>query len=181
MRRKDRKMSKEFGMKLIDKARYGVLSMIDGEKPYGIPLSIVRDNNRLYFHSAMNGRKTEIFKKNSKVSVAFVGEIKIPEVFSEKELEKIGKDSSKIESLLSDVFTTEFESVIVNGQVKFVENETEKIRAMKLICKKYTPTKMKYFNMAIKAGLNRTNVYRVEIKGISSKRKKYNLTGEEIK
>lgn len=36
MRRKDREMSAEFGRDIIDKSRYGVISMIDGDnEPYG--------------------------------------------------------------------------------------------------------------------------------------------------
>ena len=62
-----------------------------------------------------------------------------------------------------------------------LEDEKEKIKAMKLICEKYTPRKMKYFDMAIKAGLKRTNVYKVEIEDITSKRKKYDMHGEELK
>lgn len=50
MRRKDREMDREFGLKVIDKATYGVLAMVDEGKPYCIPLSIVRDGNTLYFH-----------------------------------------------------------------------------------------------------------------------------------
>jgi len=52
MRRKDREMGRDFGYYVIDRARYGILSMIDGDEPYGIPLSIVRHEENLYFHSA---------------------------------------------------------------------------------------------------------------------------------
>ena len=52
---------------------------------------------------------------------------------------------------------------------------------MRLVCEKYTPDKMEYFDMAIKAGLSRTNVYRVEIEAITSKRKKYDSSGKEMK
>jgi nitroimidazol reductase NimA-like FMN-containing flavoprotein (pyridoxamine 5'-phosphate oxidase superfamily) len=48
MRRKDREMNKEFGIEVIDNSRYGVVSVIDEDnEPYGIPLSIVRDENIL--------------------------------------------------------------------------------------------------------------------------------------
>ena len=51
MRRKDREMSEEFALKIIDKSRYGIVSMIDSDNmPYGLPLSIVRDDKNLYFH-----------------------------------------------------------------------------------------------------------------------------------
>lgn len=182
MRRKDREMGIEFGLKVIDKAAYGILSMIDeNDEPYGIPLSIVRDGDILYFHSAMDGKKVKIFEKNPKVNVAFVGETKIPENYTKKELDEMMKDESKAALFISSVFTTEFESTVVKGQVKPVEYEEEKIKAMKLICEKYTPTKMDYFNIAIKAGLKRTNVYKIEIEEIKAKRKKYDANGQEMK
>lgn len=182
MRRKDRQMNEDFGKQVIDKARYGVVSMIDEDGiPHGLPLSIVRYGNNLYFHSAKDGKKVEILKNNPKVSIAFVGHVNIPENYTKDELDEIVKDESKAASLVSNVFTTEFESAIVKGEAKPVEDEEEKIKAMKLICEKYTPDKMKYFDKAIKAGLNRTSVYRIEIEEITAKRKKYDTNGEEIK
>lgn len=181
MRRKDREMSKEFGMEVIDKSKYGILSMVDDDVPYGLPLSIVREENALYFHSAKEGRKVEVFRKNPKVSVVFIGEIKIPENFTKEELNEMEMDSSKAEEFISSVFTTEFESTIVTGQVKLIEDENEKTKAMKLTCEKYTPTKMKYFDMAIKSGLNFVNVYRIDIEEITAKRKKYDIDGNEMK
>ncbi len=182
MRRKDREMSKEFGIEVIDKSRYGILSMIgEDNEPYGIPLSIVRHGNILYFHSAMDGKKVKTFEKNPSVSVAFVAETKIPETYTKEELDEIVKDETKTILLISKVFTTEFESAVVIGKVKLVNDENEKIKAMRLICEKYTPTKMDYFPMAIKAGLRRTNVYSIEIEEITSKRKKYDMHGEEMK
>ena len=94
MRRKDREMGKEFAMHIIDNSRYGVISMIDVEnnQPYGVPLSIVRDENNLYFHSAMDGRKVKILAKNPNVSIAFIGKGKVPENYTKEELDEIVKD-----------------------------------------------------------------------------------------
>ena len=182
MRRKDREMSREYGLKVIDRSKYGVVSMIEeNNEPYGIPLSIIREVNTLYFHSAKDGKKVKTLKDNPKVSIAFIGEVEIPENFTVEELNEMAKDESKAVLFISSVFTTEYESVVIKGKVKLVEDEKEKIKAMKLICEKYTPSKMQYFYMAIKAGLNRTNVYMVEIEDITSKRKKYDMHGEEMK
>lgn len=182
MRRKDRQMNKEFGMEVIDRSRYGVLSMVgEDSQPYGLPLSIVRDGENLYFHSAKEGRKVETLANNPNVSIAFVGETKIPELYTKDELDEIMKDESKATLLISKVFTTEFESVVVKGRVELVEDEEEKVKAMRLVCEKYTPTKMDYFDMAVKAGLDRTNVYRVEVEEIKAKRKRYDQEGQEMK
>ena len=78
MRRKDREMDKGFGLKIIDNARYGIVSIINEDnKPHGIPLSIVRNENYLYFHSAKEGEKVKIFEKNHHVSVTFVGNVNV--------------------------------------------------------------------------------------------------------
>lgn len=58
-------------------------------------------------------------------------------------------------------------------------DEEEKIKALRLICEKYTPTKMAYFPIAIKAGLKRTNIYSIKIEEITAKRKKYDANGQE--
>lgn len=182
VRRKDREMGREYGLEVIDKSKYGLVSMVEeNNEPYGVPLSIVREENTLYFHSAKDGKKVEIFKNNPRVSIGFVGQVEVPEIFTEEELDKMVKDESKAALFISSVFTTEYESAIVKGKVKLVEDNKEKIKAMKSICEKYTPGKMKYFNMAVESGLGRTNVYKVEIESIRSKRKKYDTHGEEMK
>lgn len=181
MRRKDRQMPPNFAHQVIDKAQYGVVSMIDGENTYSVPLSIVRSGDVLYFHSAKQGRKVDVLARNANVTVVFVGDKRVPENYSSDELEEMNKDASMAVKLISNVFTTEFESTIVTGVAKLVDNEEEKITAMRLICEKYTPNKMEYFDTAITAGLNRTNVYKVEMESISAKRKKYDSDGVEMK
>ena len=182
MRRKDREMDKEFGLKVIDNARYGIVSMVnDDNKPHGIPLSLVRNENYLYFHSAKDGEKVNIFEKNNDVSVSFVGHVNVPGNYTKEELEEILKDESKVNLLASSVFTTEFESAIIKGKVKLVEDEEERVKGMSLICEKHTPTMMDYFNMAINPGLEKVNIYRIEIEEITAKRKKYDRNGEEMK
>ena len=181
MRRKDRQMPQNFAHQVIDKAQYGVVSMIDKDKSYSVPLSIVRSGDLLYFHSAKQGRKVDVLANNANVTVVFVGDKCVPENYSPDELEEMNRDASMAVKLISNVFTTEFESTIVTGVAKLVDDEEEKIGAMRLICEKYTPDKMQYFETAIVAGLNRTNVYRVKMETISAKRKKYDSEGVEMK
>lgn len=174
-------MDREFGFQIIDGSDHGVLSMVDEDRAYGLPLSIVRDGDYLYFHSALEGRKVEVLAKNPNVSIVFVGEVNIPENYELDELEEMNKDPKMAIQFISSVFTTEFESVIIDGKVQEVTDKKNKIYAMRLICEKYTPSKMRYFDTAIAAGLERTKVYRLKIENISSKRKKYDKTGIEMK
>lgn len=182
MRRKDREMEAEFALDLVDRASYGVLSMIDQDGfPYGLPLSIVRDKNNLYFHSAKGGKKVESFADGNKVCVSFVGKVSVPELYREEELREFLNDESKGITLSSRVFTTEYESAIILGEIYLVENVEEATQALRLICEKYTPSKMDYFDLAIKSGLSKTNIYRVTIEEVTGKRKKYDPSGEEMK
>ncbi len=182
MRRKDREMDKDFGLGIIDEAKYGVLSMVDDDNnPYGVPLSIVRDGNTLYFHSAKEGRKASILRKSPYVSVVFVGDVKVPENFTEDELEGFAQEESKAAVFISSVFTTEYESAIIKGKVILISDERERVKVMKLICNKYTPSKMNYFDIAIRAGLSKVDAYKIEIENITTKRKKYDNYGKEMK
>ena len=182
MRRKDREMILEFSLKIIDKSTYGVLSLIDADgAPYGIPLSIIRDRDNLYFHSAKQGKKVEALQNGNPVSIAFVGRVEVPELYSESQLSAFLEEEHGGKTLISKVFTTEFESAIVLGTVHKVEEESERINAMRLICKKYTPSKMHLFDLAIISGMERTAIYRIEIKSITGKRKQFDTHGEEMK
>lgn len=173
MRRKDREMSKEFALELIDRCAYGTLSTVDLEgQPFAIPLSLVRKENTLYFHSARQGKKVEIFEQNKQVCITFVGEVKVPNLYTNTELDDILQDETQASMLARKVYTTEFESAMVFGSVTKVEVEEEQIETLRLICEKYTPHKMKYFDMAIKVGLCRTQIYSVEIECITAKVKK---------
>lgn len=182
MRRKDRAMGEAFAYRVIDQADYGVLSIVNDEgMPYGVPLSIVRDNQHLYFHSAKAGTKVDLFQNSPKVSITFVSDTNIPELFTEEELQSFLTDEKKTASLTSKVFTTEYASAIVSGTIHLVENSEEAIHALRLICLKYTPSKMAYFDLAIQSGLSRTNIYRIAIEKIDAKRKKFDSSGEEMK
>lgn len=183
MRRKDREMDEAFAKQVIDKAKFGVLSVCDNRSntPYSLPLSLVRNEGTLYFHSAKEGTKVELISRIEKARIVFVGEVQVPDLYSNTELDEMVKDKEKTIQLISRVFTTEFESAIVEGKVSEVIDWDEKVLALKLICEKYTPDKMAYFDYAVEAGEKYTKVYRIEIESLTAKRKKYDQNGDEMK
>lgn len=175
-------MGQEFALELIDRSTYGVLSVVDSEGlPYAIPLSIVRKDKNLYFHSATAGKKVEAFDNGKVVCITFVGKTNIPELYTTEELNAFLEDEKKGITLASRVFTTEYESTMVYGRIELVESEEESLEALRLICEKYTPSKMDYFHLAVKSSLSKVNIYRVKIEKITGKRKKYDASGEEMK
>lgn len=175
-------MPANWGKEIIDTAQYGVLSVATDEGlPYALPLSIVRDGDKLYFHSAREGQKVDNYINGMPAQVVFVGEVKVPELYTKQELEEMRTDESRALELTRRVFTTEYESAIAHGKLYEVIDEEEKKRALRLICEKFTPNKMSLFASAYKAGGSKTRIYRIEITDITAKRKKYDAKGIEMK
>ena len=151
MRRKDREMDKDFALYVADKCDYAVVAMsTPGGGVYGVPLSIVREGEYLYFHAAMEGRKSECLKTNPKVCVTCVGDTMV----------------------IPGKFTTAYESAIIEGTASEVTDDEEKIHALKILCERYTPSNMEDFDNAIKRSLFRTAIWKIHIDDITGKCKK---------
>lgn len=160
MRRIDREMDRDFALMVVDKCEYATLAMIDTDgTPYCLPISIARDEDIIYFHSAKDGRKIDALRNDPNVCMSCVG------------------DTLRAK----DKFTTEFESAILRGKASEVTEDEEKIHGLKLICERHTPTNMHEFDTAIEKSLFRTGVWKIEIADITGKRKKYDKEGKEMK
>lgn len=172
MRRKDREMSREFGLDVIDNAVYGVLGLIDREgKPYTLPLSLVRDGEILYFHGAKEGKKADLIPLNETVSVSFVSYAEVPRLYDKETIRGFIEDGA-VRALTSKVFTTEFASAHVEGSIERVDDIEEKKHALRLICDKYTPDLTDLAPAVIEKSYGYTAVYRIRIKTLSAKRKR---------
>ncbi|MDO5725663.1 MAG: pyridoxamine 5'-phosphate oxidase family protein [Tissierellia bacterium] len=180
MRRKDREMDREYALDIVDRSDYGVLAIAENNIPYTVILSIVRVGDYLYFHSATGGKKVELLKDGSIVSLSFACDVKVPELISREKIEEM-VSKGQVATLGSRVYTTEFGSAHIMGRVKKIEDEEEKIMALIELCKKYTPKVYDLANDFIQMSINRTNVYRISIDEISGKRKAFNEAGEELK
>lgn len=126
MRRKDREITDEESiLKIVEKCSTCHVAMIDESNanfPYVIPLSfgftLQECVLELYFHCAKLGKKLDCLKKNSKVafSMCYEGEIEI--------FENDLCESSRF-----------YESVVGQGEVKFIESPEEKCKALSLLMK----------------------------------------------
>ncbi len=73
MRRKDRQITEIEAIRAImDKAQVLHLAMIDGDRPYVVPLhygyTLENGGLTLYLHSAKEGRKLDVLQKNGQVA-----------------------------------------------------------------------------------------------------------------
>lgn len=176
MRRKEREMDESFGKKVIDNSQYGVLSLKDKDEVYSIPLSIVRFEDVLYFHCAKEGKKNDLIEDGKKVRAVFVSHAEVPELFTVEEIrEHLKKGEIKGQTVVRKIFTTEYASSIVEGSIYKVTENDEKIRALKVLCEKYNPDMMEFFEKAVEASLRNTDVYKVNIDSITSKRNKVSV------
>lgn len=151
MRRKERREDEKFAFEVLDKADFAVLSMIDADGlPYCLPISAVRIGEKLYFHSAESGRKSEAILKNPNVCITAAADVVSAE----------------------DKFTTYFKSAVVRGKAVRVTDDEEKIAALKAICERFAPTNMPDFPNAIKMSLSRTAIWRIDIENATGKQKK---------
>lgn len=151
VRRQDRLLDEERAQELLRTAEYGVLSMADSEgHPYGLPLNYVWDgDSTLYVHCAPEGKKLHILAANPHASFCVVGRT----------------------HLLPSHFTTEYESIVLEGCASLVENEEEKRCALRLLIEKLAPNDVEAGLRNIEKSLHRTAIIRMEVKQWSGKRK----------
>ena len=160
MRRSDREKSKEFGFDLIDRVNFGVMSIYNTN--YSIPLTFVRDDNKLYFHAAKSGMKNDLLRDNDIVRIVFVDQNYLPERISD---DQINKDPKNLEKL----FTLKYSSAIVKGKCSLIKDQKTKEKSLDLICKKFYPNDDIYIKQAINMNAKYTDCYEITITNIEAK------------
>ena len=121
MRRKEYEISDpKIIDEIISRSTYCHLALSDKNKPYVIPLNFGRKGNAIYFHSAHEGRKIEIIKKNNNVCLLF-------EV--DQELVNKGKEACK--------WSTKYRSVLGFGKAFIIEDDIEKRESLKILMSQY--------------------------------------------
>jgi nitroimidazol reductase NimA-like FMN-containing flavoprotein (pyridoxamine 5'-phosphate oxidase superfamily) len=154
MRRKDREVS-DFNkiLAIMDKCDMCRLAMVDNGTPYIVPMNFgysVRDSTvTLYFHSAGEGRKIDALKSIPTVCVEMDCEHKL--VTGDKACD----------------YTMNFESLIGNGSVEFIESEDEKVCAFTKIMQKYSDAGTFEFDEKL---LKRTTLFKVVLSELVGKR-----------
>ena len=159
-------MSADWALEVFDKAPYITVSMADMDgNPYGLPLSLVRtDEKTFWFHCATEGKKLDILKANPRVFLSAVTRCRPL---------RGPKDGS---------FTLEFRSATAVGIAEVIEDEQTKIEALRAICQRFLPQQMEGFADALSRSLHRTAVVRITLtEPPVGKRKQYDANGDEMK
>ena len=147
LRRKDRAITDDEAMAILNNTEYGVLSTVSPDgKPYGLPLSFCIIDKSIYFHCAIEGQKIDNIEKNKSVSFCAVGKTEI----------------------LPDKFGTKYESAIVAGEIEEIVDDNKQI-ALEGMLKKYSQN---YFEKGIdyiETLKEKTRVFKISIKHLSGK------------
>lgn len=160
MRRKDRAISTTEARDLLEKGEYGFLATTGNDGlPYGVPLSYVLLQDRLYFHSAMNGRKLDNIRFCKQVSFTVVGDT---------------------EPVYTKNFTTYFESVMVFGAMHEVTDADEKFQALYALAAKYLPDYLDRAEADIRASFSHTAVLCLPIEEMTGKAKRPRGSGRFV-
>ena len=147
MRKASRMKDPAWALEVFDKAPYVTVSMTRPDStPYGLPLSLVRKDERtFYFHCADEGEKIDCLKANPVVSLSAVSRC-MPK-FEE------GKEN----------FTEYFHSAVAIGKAERVTDNEEKTEALRLLCERFLPKYMNHFDNAIARSLDRTAVIKITL------------------
>ncbi|MDL2258149.1 pyridoxamine 5'-phosphate oxidase family protein [Eubacteriales bacterium OttesenSCG-928-K08] len=148
MRRKDRELTSELTLEIVDKCPYVSLATINEDgSPYCMPIQMVRQNMALYFHCAKQGKKLDNLRARPEVSLSCV----------------------TVAQTAEQDFTTYYESAIVNGTAVEVVDENEKINALRILSERYTPQLMDIFDDYLPKYFKSAGVWRIDITTITGK------------
>ena len=154
MRKSDREIkSKEEIIDIIKRCDVIRLAFNNGDYPYILPLNfgfeVKNDKVIFYLHSALEGTKVDIMKKDNRASF---------EMDTKNELQYYEERG---------YCTMSYESIIGRGRIRILP-EDEKMNALKKLMGHYHKSEDTYFNPA---AMSRTLVYSLEVEEMTAKRK----------
>lgn len=149
-RRTDRTLPPEEAERVLREAEYGTVSMIDpdGNEAYGVPVSFVFFDGAIWIHSAGAGRKFRVFSDGPRVHFSA---------------------AQNVRAAFTRWFTSFYESVMAAGRIVPVNDDREKLAALRELCRKYLPEHMNVADEHIARSFARTAVFKILPDRLSAK------------
>jgi nitroimidazol reductase NimA-like FMN-containing flavoprotein (pyridoxamine 5'-phosphate oxidase superfamily) len=149
MRRSEKQVTNLKGIEaILCSGQICFLSMVDDGKPYIVPLNYGYDNHALYFHSAPEGRKIDIMKKNPDVSFCILA----------------GYELVKGENPCS--WSTKYSSVIGTGKARILTNLEDKKLGLTVLMGQHSEKKYDFTGME----LDNVVIIKIDIEELEGKR-----------
>ena len=147
MRRKMQALTAEETAEILKRNTSGVLSLNgDDGYPYGVPLSYVYLDSKLYFHCAGAGHKLDSILKDDKVSFCVIDQ----------------------DQVVGEEYTSYFRSVIAFGRARVLEG-AEKLRPLVELCEKYYPGHLEQTRQKAEHALKNVSIVEVTIEHMTGK------------
>jgi len=152
MRRSEREIKDRSAIEeILRKATVCRLAVCDGNVPYVVPLNFGYSDNRLYFHSASEGRKMETIKANPLVCF------------------EVDIDHEIVPGDIPCAGTARYRSVIGFGKARLLEDLAQKKRALDIILGHYGRGPLEYPEGAF----DEVAVVEIEIESLTGKQSGY--------
>ncbi len=152
MRRNDKEIeNKDEIESIISGSDVCRIALSENNSPYIIPMCFGYKDNCLYFHSAADGKKIDIIKKNNRICFEF-------DLYG-----------GLIKSKNPCDWDVKYRSVVGSGKAFFIEDREEKKRALTIIVNHYSSDAHEYHNNSVE----NVTVIRVDIENITGKKSGY--------
>lgn len=148
MRRFKQQLSEVESIDILTSSTSGVLALCGNDgQPYGVPLSHVYHDGKLYFHSALNGHKIDLITQNVKASFTVIAQ----------------------DEIHPETYTTYFRSVIVFGNVRIVEDNSKKLNILEILGRRCNPSDEEGLAKELKGGLSHCLALEMDIDCLTGK------------
>lgn len=148
MRRKDREIKDKAEIeRIIQNALVCRVALSDGDSPYVFPVCFGFKDGTIYFHSAQEGKKIEILKKNNKVCF------------------EMDIDTKLIEGEKGCEWGIRYSSVIGFGTASFVEDIEEKKKALHVLLAHYSDKSYEF----PEPSLDQVAIIKIRVESITGK------------
>ena len=153
MRRQDRQLTRPEAEAILAQGLYGFLAINGGDDyAYGVPFSYVYQDDKIYLHCALEGKKLTLLRRNNQVSFCVVsGAEPLPQKYSMK-----------------------YQSAMAFGKAIEVTDKQEQLAALIALVEKYYTDRDHVEKGKVKAAesLHKTLVLRIDVDHITGKVRK---------
>jgi len=148
MRRARQQLSEEAALDILQKGTSGTLALLgDDDYPYAVPISYVYADGKIYFHSAMSGHKVDAIRRHDKASFCVIA----------------------LDDVKPQEYTTYFRSVIAFGRISIIEDEVERMEALRLLGRRHNPGDDEGLRKEIEKGFAHVLMIRLDVEHLTGK------------
>lgn len=151
MRRHKQQLEHSEVEEVLARGKTGVLAVVgDGGYPYTVPINYVFADGKIYMHSAKSGHKIDAIRGCDKASFCVID----------------------ADDVVPEDYSTNFRSVVAFGRVRIMEDEAEKMAALRKLGDKYNPGQPEALDREVAHGFARLHMIEFDIEHVTGKQSK---------